>query len=84
MKDRERAEKERRALSEHKTYADDESMLGKGVFGPPLLATRLRNREVKFHFVPTSVRIGDDYQAVIPNYTSKPCRRRRNDVCIQI
>lgn len=62
--------KELAKLSEHKTCKDDIDLLGKGVFGAPKHPKRNRRLESEHSIEP---RIGNDYQAVLPEYDGSVC-----------
>ena len=65
-----RLQKELKSLSEHRTTSDSEQYLGKGVFSKPLNAKRNRSGG-EIETVNVRIRIGDDFQASIPDYISE-------------
>ena len=69
--------KELRRLAEHRTYKDGERYLGKGVFSVPINDTRTKKKE--HDFSKNKIRIGEEFQAVLPEYTDHLCLRERRE-----
>jgi hypothetical protein len=70
-------QKELRRLSEHRTNKCDNYCLGKGVFSLPLNRNRTKNKKFE-----SEIRVGEKFQAVLPEYTSQVCLKKRKDVLI--